>query len=96
MYQDIIDAKYISDYKIELFFENGKSGVVDFSKFIDKGGVFSKLQDYTIFKKFEINSETGVITWEKDIDISPETLYSEATGEPLPTWMEEESALVQA
>ena len=94
MYQDIIDAKYISDYKIKLFFEDGKSGVVDFSKFINKGGVFSRLQDYTIFKKFEINSETGVIAWENDIDISPETLYSEATGEPLPNWVEKEGVLV--
>ena len=94
MYQDIIDAKYISDYKIKLFFEDGKSGVVDFSKFINKGGVFSRLQDYTFFKKFEINSETGVITWENDIDISPETLYSEATGEPLPNWVENEGVLV--
>ena len=94
MYQDIINAKYISDYKIKLFFEDGKSGVVDFSKFINKGGVFSRLQDYTIFKKFEINSETGVITWENDIDISPETVYSEATGEPLPNWVEKEGVLV--
>ena len=26
--------------------------------------------------------------WPGDIDIAPETLYSEATGESLPTWME--------
>jgi hypothetical protein len=94
MYQDIIDAEYVSDYKIKLFFEDGKSGVADFRKFIDKGGVFSKLQDNSFFKQFEINNETGVITWENDIDISPETLYSEATGESLPNWVEKESDLV--
>jgi hypothetical protein len=93
MYQDIIEAKYLSDYKIKLLFENGKSGVVDFRKFIEKGGIFSKLRDYDVFKRFEINRETGVITWENDIDIAPETLYSEATGEPLPSWIEKESVL---
>ncbi|RQW02740.1 DUF2442 domain-containing protein [candidate division KSB1 bacterium] len=93
MYQDIIEAHYLYDYKIKLFFENGKSGVVDFRKFIEKGGVFCKLADYDVFKRFGINRETGVITWEDDIDIAPETLYSEATGEPLPSWIEKESVL---
>ena len=57
MYQDIIEAKYLSDYKIKLLFENGKSGVVDFRKFIEKGGIFSKLRDYDVFKRFEINRD---------------------------------------
>ncbi len=43
MYQDIINAKYLSDHKIKLFFENGKSGIVDFGKYIKKGGVFARL-----------------------------------------------------
>ena len=94
MYQDIVKADYLADYKIKLFFENGKSGVVDFKKFIDKGGIFSELLDYDVFKKFKINKETGVITWENKIDVSPETLYSEATGEPLPNWVEKESILL--
>ena len=29
---DIVSAKYKSEYKIELTFENGRSGVVDFRK----------------------------------------------------------------
>ncbi len=80
MYQDIIDAQYLSDYKIKLLFQDGKSGIVDFSKFIEKGWIFSKLVDLNVFQRFEINRETGVITWNNQIDIAPETLYSEATG----------------
>ena len=91
MYQDIIDAQYLSDYKIKLFFQDGKSGIVDFSKFVEKGGVFSKLLDLNVFQRFEINRETGVITWNNQIDIAPETLYSEATGEPLPSWVEKQT-----
>ena len=71
-------------------FENGSSGVVDFTKFISKGGVFSKLSNFDFFKRFQVNQELGVITWDDEIDVAPETLYSEATGEPLPPWMQEE------
>jgi hypothetical protein len=93
MYIDIISARYISEYRIELAFENGKSGIVDFKKFISKGGVFGRLSDLNFFKKFQVNHELGVITWDDEIDVAPETLYSEATGEPLPQWMQEESRM---
>jgi len=29
-----------------------------------------------------------VLIWEDEIDIAPETLYAEATGSPLPNWMD--------
>jgi hypothetical protein len=93
MYMDVISARYVSDYKIELTFENGRSGVVDFMKFIAQGGVFRRLSDFDFFKRFQVNEELGIITWNGEIDVAPETLYSEATGEPLPEWMEEESKL---
>lgn len=93
MYIDIVSARYLSDYRIEVSFENGKSGVVDFTKFISKGGVFSRLSDLDVFKRFHVNEELGVITWDDEIDVAPEILYSEATGEPLPHWMHHEEAV---
>ena len=93
MYIDIISAKYKPEYKIELTFENGRSGVVDFRKYIEKGGVFSPLADLGFFKKFKVNEELGVLTWNDEIDVAPEALYSEATGEGLPDWMQEERGM---
>jgi hypothetical protein len=87
MYVDIISARYIKEYQIELIFENGRSGVVDFKKFISRGGAFSRLSDPDFFRRFQVNEELGVITWEDEIDVAPEILYAEATGEPLPAWM---------
>ena len=87
MSYDIISAKYLKDYKIRVTFENGKTGTVDFLPYIKKGGIYSKLKDIEYFKHFHINKELGIITWEDEIDIAPETLYSDATGEPLPAWM---------
>jgi hypothetical protein len=91
MYSDIISASYKGGYKIELTFENGRSGAADFTKYIERGGVFDRLTDQEFFKRFRVNKELGVLTWNDEIDIAPEVLYSEATGEPLPDWMQKES-----
>ena len=84
---DVVSAEYIEEYKIRVTFENGKTGVVDLLPYIRKGGLYSKLKDVDYFKKFQINEELGILTWENKIDIAPETLYSEATGEPIPEWI---------
>ncbi len=89
MYYDLITANYLEGYKLQLTFENGRSGVVDFLKFIKKGGIFAQLENLDYFKKFTINKEMGVITWGEAVDVAPEILYAEATGEPLPQWMTE-------
>jgi hypothetical protein len=87
MLRDVISAKYKGEYKIEVTFEDGASGIVDFSKYLLEGGVFEKFKDMEYFINFKINEELGVLTWGDEIDIAPETLYSEATNSPLPEWM---------
>ncbi len=93
MAPDVVSATYKDNYKIEITFEDGKKGIVDFSKYLDKGGVFSRFRDINFFKSFKVNSELGVLSWGDEVDVAPETLYSEATGMPLPNWMKEDRAL---
>jgi len=88
MVPDVISAKYIENYKIEVSFDDGKKGIVDFSKYLEKGGVFERFKNLEFSKKFAINEELGIITWQDELDVAPETLYSEATGTPLPAWIE--------
>lgn len=88
MIPDIISGRYIDGYKIELSFDDGKKGIVDFSKYLNAGGVFDRFKNLEFFKNFKINRELGVITWDDELDVSPETLYSEAIGMPLPSWVE--------
>jgi hypothetical protein len=87
MYYEIKDFKHLGGYKLEILFNNGKKGIVDSKDYIKKGGVFSRFSDIEYFKKAYINNEFGVLCWPDEVDIAPETLYSEATGEPLPQWM---------
>ena len=86
MTPDVVSAKYLKDYLLELIFENGESGIVDFSKYLKIGGIFQRFNDLEFFKNFKVNHELGVITWHDEIDVAPETLYSEATNNPLPEW----------
>lgn len=86
MLKDVISASYKDGYKIEMTFEDGATGIVDFSKYLSKGGVFEKFKDIEFFKNFKVNEELGVLTWGDEIDIAPETLYAEATNSPLPNW----------
>ena len=88
MTPDVVSAKYLKGYILELTFDNGESGTVDFSKYLKVGGVFQRFKDLEFFKNFKVNNELGVITWQDEIDVAPETLYSEATKFPLPEWTE--------
>jgi hypothetical protein len=90
MTHDIIDAVYKGDYLIEVFFDNGKRGIVDFSRYLKRSGVFRKFRSMEYFRSFQINKELGVLTWSDELDIAPETLYAEATGDRLPSWMEKQ------
>ena len=90
MLHDVVKATYKGAYRIELEFDDGTRGVVDFSKYPEKGGVFDRFKDIEFFRDFVLNEELGVITWGDQIDIAPETLYAEATGRGLPDWVETE------
>lgn len=87
MLLDIISAEYLENYKIKLTFEDQKTGIIDFSVYSKKGGVFEKFKNIEFFKSFRLDKEIGNLTWNGEIDIAPETLYSEATHTPLPEWL---------
>jgi hypothetical protein len=83
MILDVVSARHIRDYELELEFEDGTKGIVDFSQYRSRGGVFSKFNDMEYFKNFRIDKELGVISWKHGVDIAPETLYSKAVGKAI-------------
>jgi len=88
MYYEIIKARHISGYKIELTFEDGSKGVADLEAYSHLDGVFRNFKDIAYFKRVYIHPELAALTWPNGEDIAPETIYSLATGEPVPEWME--------
>jgi len=93
MYYDVLEARHIEEYKLELLFANGKKGIIDLSGYQHKGGVFGRFSDTQYFKQFYVDKEIGTLCWPEGLDIAPETLYHEATGEPLPPWMKSEKVV---
>ena len=91
MYSYAIDVKYIAGYELEVTFESGEKGTVDLKGFVRKSGVFSRFSDMDYFKKVFVHKELGVLCWPGDVDIAPETIYSMATGKPLPDYLSPET-----
>lgn len=87
MLHDVVKATYRGDYRIELEFDDGKRGVVDFSEYLARGGVFERFRDLEYFRSFTVNAELGALTWGEEVDVDPEVLYTKATGAGLPAWM---------
>jgi len=65
-------AEYISDYKIEIEFNDGKTGCVDLENQLQEP-IFQPLKEKEYFKNFKLNSWT--IEWENGADFAPEFLY---------------------
>jgi hypothetical protein len=77
VFYSVTRADYVDGHRLALRFADGSEGVVDFAKYVRRGGVFEKLADLDVFKSFKINADFGVVSW-GDVDIAPETLYDEA------------------
>ncbi|GGN00427.1 hypothetical protein GCM10010967_38320 [Dyadobacter beijingensis] len=65
----VVDAQYISDYKIRISFSDLTQQVVDFGPFLAEHPhlQYDKYKNPAHFKKFKI--ESGNIVWGKDWDL---------------------------
>jgi len=68
----VVQADYVSEYKLDITFDDGTRKLVDVSQWF-KGPVFEPLRKKAYFKKFFIEATT--IAWPNGVDIAPEALY---------------------
>ena len=70
----VVEARYVSGYRIALVFITGVRKTVDFSRWL-RGPVFGPLRGRGAFRKFFIGG--GTVCWPNGADIAPETLCAE-------------------
>ena len=68
-------VKAADDYLLELEFDNGETGVFSMKPYLPYP-VFQPLKDVSFFKKAHVTM--GFVSWDEDIDMSPDTLYLES------------------
>ena len=71
---EVMEAKYLEDYKIELTFNTGEKRIVDL-EFRLYGEIFGPLKDKAIFMQFRVDKELGTIVWPNGADLAPYSLY---------------------
>ena len=80
----VTGVRHVQDYRLELRFDDGTTGVVDFKqRIIGRGGMFAALENVEFFKLVRLDSEAGTIAWPNGVDFCPDVLYSLATGQPI-------------
>lgn len=75
----ITDAKALPEFRLELRFDNGESGVVDLSEFVGRG-VCAAWEQPGVFERVAVTAE-GAVEWPGEIDFCPDALYLRMTGQ---------------
>ena len=71
----VTHAEYRGGYSIHVTFNDGRSGTIDFARWLE-GPIFEPLKDREYFLRFFLDG--GTVSWPNGADIAPETLYAQA------------------
>ncbi len=77
MTREVIEARIVKDYTVEVVFDNLKKGIIDLRRYLGRG-IFKELLDKKKFRRMKVDAELGTICWPNGADIAPDTLYSHA------------------
>ena len=56
--REVIEAKIVKDYKVELIFDDFKKGVIDLHWYLGRG-IFKELLDRKKFRQMKVDAELG-------------------------------------
>jgi Protein of unknown function (DUF2442) len=82
MFLHVTHARYLEDYKVEVYFNDGQKGIADLADAL-KGPVFEPLKDPLFFSQLIVDQELETIVWPNGADLAPEYIYFQAFKEEL-------------
>lgn len=77
MFLHIKQARYRNDYKVEVTFSDGRTGIADLAPALT-GPVFEPLRDKGVFARFTVDADLQTIVWPNGADLAPEYIYFQA------------------
>ena len=77
MFLHITNAKYLDGYKLEVAFNDGRTGTADLKEALH-GAMFEPLKDLNVFSQAKVDDTLGTICWQNGADIAPEYVYYQA------------------
>lgn len=70
----LIEARYQSDFQVELSFSDGKKGIFDGRSLLERSGpLIEPLRDEAYFKRLFIDA--GALSWPNGLELSPARLH---------------------
>jgi hypothetical protein len=76
MLHGVKKSKYLSEYKIELVFDDGSVKIIDLEGFLKTAkAMLAPLKDIEYFKKVKCDGTT--IMWPNGVDLCPDVLYKQ-------------------
>ncbi|GHT35051.1 hypothetical protein FACS189434_12230 [Bacteroidia bacterium] len=71
----IVNAKHLDDYKVQVEFNDGVIGIINFLDILgnDKRMIIRELLDLNKFKTVRVDYDT--LCWDNGVDFAPEFLY---------------------
>lgn len=65
----------LEEYKLQITFEDGKTGICDMKLLLDKPP-FNSLIDINMFNTVRISDDKATLEWSNGTDICPDQLYN--------------------
>ena len=78
--EKVIDLHVLSDYRLEVAFDDGIRGVASLKERLD-GPIFEPLRDPAVFAQARID-EFGAVCWPNGADLAPDALYDALKIQP--------------
>ena len=75
----LIDARYLSEHRVWLRFDDGAAGDVDLAHDLN-GPVFEPLKNVETFRRFRLHEQLHTLVWPNGADFAPEFLRAKLRG----------------
>ncbi|MFN0174244.1 MAG: DUF2442 domain-containing protein [Saprospiraceae bacterium] len=79
MFPHLVAVKALSQFKLQLRYDDGTEGVADISHLAGRG-VFKIWNEDDTFFKVSIDPETNALVWSHTVDLDPDSLYLQLKG----------------